>query len=116
MHPAGKKLPPAAGAETFLLSVEESISGFGEILLGAEESVRYVNGGKLSAEDADIRRENSRRAGDRFEALYLRFRAGEQISWNGPQRQKKRQLCSGKSILPVMHRSRQARFSACSRI
>ncbi len=79
MRPAGKKLPPAAGAETFLLSVEESISGFGEILLGAEESVRYVNGGKLSAEDADIRRENSRRAGDRFEALYLVFGPGNRF-------------------------------------
>ena len=79
LHPGRKPLPLKADTEDFLLPVEKSIRGFGEIFLDAQKSGRYVNGGKLSAGDVDVRRENSRKAGDRFEAMYLVFGAEEQF-------------------------------------
>lgn len=54
----------------FLTPVGDMLGDFGTIVLNRDEMKKYVNGGKISLRNADVREKNSRRSGERFCRLY----------------------------------------------
>ena len=77
----GKKPSQLSFVPDFLMPVGDMLTDFGKILLNGDEMKKYVNGGKLSLRNVEIRRENSRRSGDRFRRIYRVY--GEDGSFAG---------------------------------
>ena len=77
----GKKPSQLSFVPDFLMPVGDMLTDFGKILLNGDEMKKYVNGGKLSLRNVEIRRENSRSSGDRFRRIYRVY--GEDGSFAG---------------------------------